>query len=72
MSASHAYLRVFTTVCHYDVFDYLMYPVSSVMTSPGDTICLGSNPAKAEVLFLFFGNLASTDIFFDTNNTQLS
>lgn len=40
----------------------LMYPVSSVMTSPGDTMCLGSSPAKAEIFFLFLGNLASTDI----------
>lgn len=47
-----------------------MYPVSSVMTSPGDTICLGSNPAKAEILFLFFGNLASTDIFYSAKMTD--
>lgn len=63
--------RLFTAAAVW-CLDYLMYPVSSVMTSPGDTICLGSNPAKAEVLFLFFGNLASTDIFFFDKNTQLS
>ena len=65
--------RLFTAAAVW-CLDYLMYPVSSVMTSPGDTICLGSNPAKAEVLFLFFGNLASTDIFFLTkthSSTQL-
>lgn len=37
------------------------------MTSPGDTKCLGSKPGKAEIRFLFFGNLASTDISFSAN-----
>ena len=40
-----------------------MYPVSSVMTSPGETMCFGSYPFNASNFFLFFGNLASTDIF---------
>ena len=40
-----------------------MYPVSSVMTSPGETMCFDSIPPEDAIFFLFLGNLASTDMF---------
>ena len=49
-------------------FPNLIYPVSSVMTSPGETMCFGSNPTKDSIFFLFLGNLTSTDMFSDEMN----
>lgn len=45
---------------------HLMYPVSSVITSPGETMVLifTSDPETPDACFLFFGNLTSTDIFY--------